>query len=313
VTPERAGVLLCLLSAAGYSTTAILVKFAYEAQVGVVTLLALRYSIGAAMFWLLVARGRPELPAGGALARGVALGMLGTSGQTWLFTSALGRIDAALASLLLYAYPAMVMVAAVLIGRERLSLRRVIALVVASAGIALVLSGAPVGTTDGFGVVLALGAALVYTGYLLVGHALVQRVPPLMLATLICTGAALTFTGIGLIGGLLDFGFRPWGWGPILAIALLPTVLATVTSLAGVTRVGPTVASIITMMEVPVTVLMAAILLGERLSPLQLVGGALVLASVLLLQLRWTGRPKMAGRARGGHDGPARAGGHPRG
>jgi len=297
VTPKRAGLLLCLVSAAGYSTTPILVKYAYEAEIGAVTLLSLRFSSAAALFWALVARAGPELPTVGALTRGLVLGIVGTSGQTWLFAAALARIDAALVSLLLYVYPAMVMVGAVLIGRERLSWRRVVALVVASGGVGLVLSGAPIGTTDGLGVLLALGSALGYTGYLLVGHALVQRVSPLLLATSICTGAALTFTGIGLIGGLLDFRFRPWGWGPILAIALIPTVLATLTALAGVSRFGPTVASIIAMMEVPITVILAALLLGERLFPLQLAGWALVLSSVLLLPFSRIGRPKTTRRA----------------
>jgi len=301
VSRERAGALLCLLAAAAYSSTAIFAKVAYAAGVDVATLLALRYLIAAPLFWLLVA-GAPAagLAAGGPVrlpgrlvARGLVLGLVGTSAQVWLFASALARIDAALASLLLYSYPAMVALGAVLIGRERANRRRVAALVVATAGVALVLAGGGDAARDGLGIAFGLGAALTYTITLLMGHALLRQIPPLHLAALSCTGAAVTFAGAGLLGGLLHPGFGPGGWAAVAGIALLATVVAPAASLAGVARIGPTVASILTTTEVPLTVVCAVLLLGERLRPSQFAGGLLVLAAVLLLQLRRAALPAL--------------------
>jgi drug/metabolite transporter (DMT)-like permease len=84
----------------------------------------------------------------------------------------------------------------------------------------------------------------------------------------------------------LRFDFAPWGWLPIIGLALFASVLATVMNYSGMTRVGPTVASIIGTLEIPLGVLLATLLLGERLGPVQIVGGALVVTAVVLLQLR---------------------------
>lgn len=64
--------------------------------------------------------------------------------------------------------------------------------------------------------------------------------------------------------------------------------LATVANYAGITRVGPTVASILGTLEIPLGVALAAIILGERLGPVQIVGGLLVLSAIVLLQFRRT-------------------------
>jgi drug/metabolite transporter (DMT)-like permease len=218
--------------------------------------------------------------------RGLLLGRIAQAGQTWLFGSSLKRIDAALAILLLYAYPAMVTIGAVLIGRERLTVQRVIALVVATAGVVLVVSGPHNGTYDRIGIALALGAALVYTCTLLTGHAILRAIQPMTLAGLVATGAAITFTTVGIASREVRFDFSPWGWLPIIGLALFASVLATVMNYSGMTRVGPTVASIIGTLEIPLGVLLAALLLGERLGPVQIGGGALVVTAVVLLQLR---------------------------
>src|SRR5438270_3119930 len=137
MTREREGILFCIVAATAYSVTSVFAKLAYEAGVNVVTLLLLRYLVAAAFFWVIILRSGRGLPPKSTLVRGLLLGMIAQAGQTWLFGSSLKRIDAALAILLLYAYPAMVTVGAVLIGRERLTVQRVIALVVATAGVIL--------------------------------------------------------------------------------------------------------------------------------------------------------------------------------
>ena len=286
MTRQREGTLLCLLSAACYSVAAIFAKLAYAAGVGVGTLLAVRYAVAAVLLWVLVARLRLAAPPA-AVARGLALGVF-ASIQAALYFGALTRMDAAPTSLLLYTYPTLVAVAAVLLGRERVDRRRFAALAVASAGAALVLWGAGRGGAglDRLGVGLALGSAAVYAAYLLAAETLIRRTPALHLAMLVCAGSALAFGAGGLLGGRLALGFAPRGWLAILALALVSTVLALGAGLAGVARVGPTVNGILMTAEIPLTTALAALVLGERLRPAQLAGGALVLAAVLLLQRR---------------------------
>ena len=91
--------------------------------------------------------------------------------QAGLFFTALERMDASLLSLILYTFPAFVTVAAVALGRETPSRRRVGALLVSSSGLALVLLGAGAGAFDWIGAAMAVGAALTYTAYILVSDA----------------------------------------------------------------------------------------------------------------------------------------------
>ncbi|MBM3124687.1 MAG: EamA/RhaT family transporter, partial [Chloroflexi bacterium] len=70
---------------------------------------------------------------------------------------------------------------------------------------------------------------------------------------------------------------------PMIGMILLSTIFPVVAFLAGLERIGPTSAALLSTLEPVVTVLLAAWLFGERLEPIVLVGGSLILASVLLL------------------------------
>jgi drug/metabolite transporter (DMT)-like permease len=286
---RRTGVLLCLISAAGFGTLAILGKEAYRSDVGVMTLLAVRFSLAAALLWVIVWRRRPPRPARRSIVAGVGLGLAGYSAQSGLFFGALTRIDASLAALLLYAYPGLVVVGAVLLGRERADRRRVVGLVVASAGVVLVLGGGG-GDPDAVGVTLALGAAVAYTGYILTSDALVGDVAPVMLAALVCSGAATTFTVLGLASGRLDLAVEPRGWAILAVTALVSTVGSILTFFAGLARVGPSTASILSTVEPPVTVGLAVLVLDERLTIAQAIGSVGILGAVALLAIPVRGR-----------------------
>lgn len=294
-----AGVALCLLSACGFGLMAILAKGAYGAGVGVGALLAGRFALAAAALWALVAlrraarvrrarRGRaragsPAPPARRAVLAGLALGAVGYSLQAGFFFSALARIDASLSALLLYTYPALVVIGALALGREGPSAPKAIALVLASAGAALVLLGGDAGELRAGGVLLALAAGATYAVYLLVADGVAERVDALALGALVTTGAAATFAVAGAAAGGLAFPAAAWPW--IAALALASTVLPIVALLGGMRRVGPSTASILSTVEPLVTVGLAVALLGETLGPAQLLGAALVLAAVASLQL----------------------------
>jgi len=288
VSRERQGVLLCLGSAVAFGAMAIFGKLAFRADVGVVTLLALRFTSAAAIFWALALHARPAWPSRRTVWTGLALGGLGYSAQSAGYFAALQRIDASVVALLLYVYPATVTLAAFALGRESPSARRIGALLIASAGVALVLAAGSAGTgpLDGLGVAFALGAALAYTAYILVSDTVVGGLHPLLLAALVSTGAAVTFVLAGVVSGRLDLGFEPIGWLWLAGVVLVSTVLAIAAFFAGLARVGPSAASILSTIEPVVTVALAFVVFGERLSPVQLLGGALVLSAVLLLQVR---------------------------
>jgi drug/metabolite transporter (DMT)-like permease len=284
--PHRTGIALCALSACGFGAAAIFAKEAYGEGVNVITLLTVRFLMAAALFWVIVVARGARLPSGRALLTGLGLGAAGYAAQAGLYFGALTRIDASLTALLLYVYPALVFLGALAMGREHVTRARVVALALASGGAALVLLGGAIGTVDGVGVAMAVGAALVYATYILVADRIVAHVDPFALSAVICTGAAASLLTAGLVSGRLDAGFNAAGWGWTTAFAIGSTVLPIVCFLAGMRVVGPATASIVSTIEPAVTVGLATVIYGEALGPGRLAGGALVLAAVILLQLR---------------------------
>ena len=210
--------------------------------------------------------------------------------ETGLFFASLERIDVSLASLLMCSYPALVVAGAVLLRRERASRRRAAALVVALAGVALVLAGGVGGALDPVGIGLALGAAVAYAAYVLVSDRLLGTTEPLVLATMLCAGAAIAFALGGAATGSLE-STRPSTLLVVGAIALVATVLPIAAFLGGVHRIGPSRATILGTIEPPVTIALSALVFGERLGALQLLGAVLVVSAVVILQLRR--RPKL--------------------
>ena len=69
----------------------------------------------------------------------------------------------------------------------------------------------------------------------------------------------------------------------MLGMIVFSTIIPVVTFLAGLERIGPTNAAMLSTLEPVVTVLLAAWLFGERLMPIVMVGGGLILAAVVLL------------------------------
>jgi len=287
------GAALCLLSAACFGAMAIFGKLAYDQDVSAGDLLLLRFALAAVVLGAIATaggalRGVPRR----LLAAGFAMGAAGYATQAGLFFLALERMDASLLALLLYTYPALVTVAAIVLRRERGTTRRFVALGAALAGTALVLAGAGTGALDPVATLMALGAALTYTVYILVGDRVVAGVPSVGLAALVCAGAATTFAVAGVVSGDPGVDVSAAGLGWVAAIALVSTVGAILAFFAGLARVGPSAAAILSTLEPVVTVALAAAAFGESLSAVQLAGGGLVLAAVVVLQ--WPARPATA-------------------
>jgi drug/metabolite transporter (DMT)-like permease len=286
-----AGIAFCLLSAAGFGAMGIFGKLAYEDGVTVGTLLSARFVLAAVLFWVVLAtsgrlRSVRALPRRDVMLA-LGLGAVGYAAQAGAYFAALARLDASLLSLLLYTFPVMVALAAAALGRERLTRLVGVALALASFGGVLVLGGAPSGALDPAGTALGLTAAVVYSAYILTSAPVSSRLDPLVLSTLVATGAAVTLTAAGVADGdLSPASVSAGGYGWLVAIAVVSTVGAISLFFAGLSRVGPTTASIVSTFEPVTAIALAALVFGESLSAVQLGGAALVLAAVVALARR---------------------------
>ncbi|MBM2849345.1 MAG: EamA family transporter [Anaerolineales bacterium] len=132
------------------------------------------------------------------------------------------------------------------------------------------------------GNLLALAAGLSYAVYALVGRAKSRGAPAASLAALSFTTAAILLTPFALANGLRLPTNSP-AWLAVLYLGLIPTALAYALYLSGLRSVPATMASIGTLIEPLTASLLAALFLGERLTPSGLLGAGLLLSSLAIL------------------------------
>jgi drug/metabolite transporter (DMT)-like permease len=282
VRPDRFGIVLVLASSAAFGGNAIFAKLSYNEGATVGEFLSVRFTIAAIVFWLVL---RPRVTRR-ELVPGLLLG-LAYCGQATFYFWAVSIQDASVTSVFQAVTPPIVAVAAVLLGREKARPRVFVAIGIA--GIGMVLVGLTGGDSSGhvvpLGALLAIASSAWYAGYLLAGERIVKNVQPLVLGCLIATGGAIGFTAGSLAIGQLqfEFGSRAWLWFALSA--LISTVFAVTAVMAGMDRLGPSLAGLLTTFETPSTIVYATIVFGESLSVGQWIGAALVLAAVVAVQL----------------------------
>ncbi|MBC8022385.1 MAG: DMT family transporter [Burkholderiales bacterium] len=261
---------------------AIFARFAYAGGADLLGVLLARFAIAGSILALLMIATRRPWPRGRVLAVAVGMGAVGYVGQAVCYFAALNHASAGLVALLLYAYPTLVCILAAIFLRERLTARTVGLLALSFAGIALTLGGGQ-GTATGFA--LGLAAALFYSVYIIVGARELKESDALASTTVVCLSAAATL-GIASLFQAPRFPVEASGWIPVFLIALVSTVVAILAFFAGLKRVGPATASIVSTLEPVVTVALAWGILGESLSAIQVLGGILVLGSAAWLARR---------------------------
>jgi len=273
------GIALIVLSAASFGTLAIFGRYAYADGIDTFTLLFLRFTISAILMGGLLFIRREALPKGRTLLLLIGMGALGYVGQSFSYLTAIRYASSGLVALLLYLYPAFVAILSSLILHEKIGPWKALALGIALGGTALTVS--PEGGQLP-GVLLAIAAAVIYSIYIIVGTGVMKKVSALQSSTVIFAFAGLVYGGLTVVNGAhLPSG--PGGWGIIAGIVVMATVIPVVTFLAGLQRIGPTNASMLSTLEPVVTVLLSTIIFHDVLKPVTLIGGGMILGAVVLL------------------------------
>jgi drug/metabolite transporter (DMT)-like permease len=291
---DSTGLVFVVVSAVSFGTLGIFGKLASRHGITLPTLLGLRFGVAAAGLWALTLWRGDVRRLGTPRTVGVAaMGVLYVLQATAYFSS-LRTIPAAITSILLYVYPVLVTLLARVVLNERLTRLRLMSLVLACAGVLLVVGPTPTGHLDLGGVLLGLTSAVVYSTYILVGGVLLRGVPALYATAVIATVGAVCFLLYGAATGQLQ-ALDAEGWGIVVGVAIVATLIAASLFLAGLARVGPTRASIVSTLEPATTAVLAAAVLGEGLSALRLLGGVVVLAAAVLVSLG--GAPRVVAEA----------------
>ena len=274
------GIALAATSAVAFGTLAIFAKLAYRHGAAPVPLLAARFLVASVLLLAFARVARRSLRLERAQAvKLILLGAIGYALESALYFAALGHASAAVVGLIFYTYPLWTSVGALATRLEVFHPRLVLALVVGSAGIALIFS---LRTESLVGPLLALAAAFAVTIYYLFAQVLVRDVDPSAAATYTAGGAALSLTIVsvatqtGLPAAALPHAV---GIGAVTAIAF-------VCLYGAVTRIGSAKTSIAHMLEPVTIVVLAAIVLGDQISARVALGAALIVSSLPILAVK---------------------------
>lgn len=291
-----------MLAAIGYGTLPTLARYAAEAGISTVAFVTWRSLLGATILALAVA----VLTRAGHLPR-LHLRSLSTLHRTQVVSVALmtvltnlalftafERASVAVALICFYTFPVMVALAAVRVYDEPLTPPRLGALALASVGMLLMVL-APAAGQEGvvvapIGIVLGLAGAVSQAIYALIAGRGYPSLTSGQAAMTITSVAAIGYVLVAMLGGsvaALAAPFQTGGWTWLAAGALIGLAIPTAAVLAGFRQLGPTRTSILMLLEPMVSVLLAALFLAERPSPLQLAGGLMVLAGGAMAQLPW--------------------------
>ena len=279
-----------------------LARFGAEAGVSGVAFTAWRAALGVAFLVVLIALRRGFGSSAGALAalssRGRAslaiAAFMGLMLNAAMFT-AFGLIPIALALMLFYTYPAGVVVVDVALGRERITPSRVAALLLSSAGVVLVLVGGADPATGAvalnpIGIVLGLSAAASQVVFVSVSRDGYRSVPADTATVVILATSAIGGVLIAVLAGDGAAVIAPVGsldsWPFLLLGGIAAAGLSSLLFLTAIRKLGGTRTGILMLLEPVVGAVLAGLLLGEGLGPVQVLGGALVLLGALVLQLR---------------------------
>ncbi len=275
-----AGTALALLSAASFGVMPALTKVVYADGAGPLGVLSVRFSLAGLVLLALGRLRREAWPGRALLTRLLLLGAVGYAVEAGFYFAALERIGAGLTALLLYFYPALVVVLSAALLRERPRPLSLVCVAVATAGTALTVG--PLQGGQVAGVLLGLGAAAAYAVYIVVSSRAATGVGPFTTAGFVMTGAALVYDVLA-VGRGAALPQRPSAWAALAGVALIGTVVAVAAFFAALERLGPSDTAVVSAVEPVVSVATAAALLGERLGALQVLGGALVLVAVVVL------------------------------
>lgn len=273
------GALFIVISATSFGTLAIFGHYAYAEGMDTFSVLALRFTFAAALMALLLLVRREPFPRGKILWQLVGMGAVGYVGQSYSYMSAIKYASSGLVALLLYLYPVFVALLSALVLKEKFTSWKIAALGLATLGAALTANPQGGSWT---GILFAIAAAGIYSVYIIVGTGVMKQVSAMQSSTVIFASAGAVYCTLALVNGahLPQTGS---GWGVVAAIVLVATVIPVVTFLAGLQRIGPTNASMLSTLEPIVTVLLAAWLFADKLPVTTIIGGALILLAVILL------------------------------
>ncbi|MEI4742671.1 DMT family transporter [Rhodococcus erythropolis] len=293
---SRNGLIFALLSAATFGVSGPFAKSLIESGWSPGGAVFARVAGGAlVMMVIAVATQGPRLRQVSAHTRTVLLyGVFAISGVQLCFFNAVQHLSVGVALLLEYLAPIIVIGWVWITKGARPSVQTLLGAAVAMIGAAVVIDVFGSAEISAVGVAWGLAAAACLAVYFVISERADGDLHPVVLAASGLTVSAVVIGALGLVG-VLPLQFSASNavvadrsvnvWLPVVVLVLVSTVIAYLTGIAAITLLGPTIGSLVALTEVLCAVLAAWILVGESVTALQAVGGAAIIAGLVLARL----------------------------
>ncbi len=321
-----AGIALVIASAVAFGSGGLFAKPVYGTGTDWLTLMAWRFLIAGALAWAILLARPAARRALAALPRSMVLATIGLGvfyvGNTATYYAGIQTVPLGLSALIVYLYPPVVAVLALRLGRPLQGRRAWAALGIAVLGVVLAVGGIPADAVPpAEGLALIIASPLIYSVWIIlaarhsgersdrVGReadsgASTSAIGALMLST---TGVVYWVTCLLIGHPVLPADIPSDAWPGIIAVGVIAGFVPVQAFYAGAQRIGAAQASLVSTVEPLWTIAAAAVLFGERLQPVQLMGGALILVGVIVSQTghapirrrQWRSESAMAGDAVG--------------
>lgn len=251
---------------------------------------AIRLSLGAIAYLIALAASPEKFKLGrkGDVWKAGGLGLLGMTAYQIFFIQAIARMDASAASVVMGTSPLFIALLATVAGKERISPAGWVGIAISAAGILLVVSGQNGGIVLSWkamgGAVLIMLANLCWAGYTVFSRPVLERNSPFRLAAMSAILGTLAYLPFAArdVAAVDWAGIRWQGWAAILYSGILSIFVGYTIWYKSVHEVGSAKTGVYSNLTPVLAILIAAAVLGERLTGLQAAGAAITLAGVYL-------------------------------
>ncbi len=233
------------------------------------------------------------------LGRMLVLGVLGVAASNYFYYLAIQKTNVATAIIIQYTAPVWVLLYMVLRGRQKPTLQRLAGVALAIGGIAMVIGifGSGGLRLNTAGVIAALVAAFSFSYYNVGGHDILERYDRWTVLLYTTFAAALFWIVVNPPGKIMAAHYSGAQWIFLLVFSLLSVLAPFSLYFAGLQHLEPTRAIIVSCLEPVFSIVIAAVVLGEVLRPIQTLGILMVLAAILVVQMsdEKSGNPMVIG------------------
>ena len=273
-----------IIAASTFAFSNVLSKLVMNAGADVLTLSLFRGLVGVALLFVWLRLGTPpkqHTPRQRWISLG--LGVL-FAGVVFGLFAAFHAVTVALGILTYFVYPLVTGLLGALLGIERIGWRGALAALAAFCGLALMMRAHPQDIAIA-GIAFALMAAACRTAILLITRATLQDADPQVTTWYTILGSTVVLGMVALVQWNWQGPQTSGGWAAMIGVSV-GTTIAVLALFVSIKRIGPFRSALVMFLEPLLSTVFSAPVLGEVITPLQALGGAIMLAALVSFQLR---------------------------